>query len=171
MANKVDYYEGIDTVRIHFEEEEKLKPQELSSFLYHSKIIYSYLYQQMIKNDIQMVDFAGFEPESFEIIQSNREQVMRRINRDIPKYGWQKLNLATKELEEEDLYIESLRKESPFSIEFIGILVLILFVISISGGNARLKAVPPEAEIEINKTLGEGLQDLKEVFSEDDERE
>lgn len=171
MSNRITDYSGMETVLVHFEEEDKLKPQVLSSYLYHSKITYSFLHNIFQKEGVQIIDHFGFEHEGFELIQENRYEIISEIGYEIPKSGWPKLNLATKDLGDEDLYIESLNKESPFSIEFVGLLVLILIVIAIGGGEAKLTAVPPRAEIKMQKTLGEGLQDLKEVFREGKRRE
>lgn len=169
MSNDIGKFEGTDTIQLHFQEEERLRPQDLSDYLNNIKVIYSFLYQRMVEEDIQVVDYEGIEEADFETLQQNREQIISSLQNEIPSQGWGKYNLAHKNLGENDLYINRLEKQSPFGVEFVGILFILLIVVAIGGGNARLRAYPPEAEFEMDKTLGEGLQDIKDVFSDDED--
>lgn len=168
MTNDIEKFGGIETVSIRFVEDEgPLRPEELSSFLYDSKVVYTYLYKQMIENDITIVGHSGLNQEAFEYIQRNREQIISELRNEIPNQGWGKYNLGQRDLGEGDIYIQQIEKKSPFSVAFVGVLFILLVVVAICGGDAKLNTIPPGFEISLNKTLGEGLQDLQEVFDND----
>jgi hypothetical protein len=154
MGGKKMKNENVEVVFI--EEREPLKIFELSNFLYHIKILYSWL--------ATSEEFGKYweeiEPERIKSLAqtSSREALTRGYPSFPNRYG-----LFRKDLKNRDVFVAKMYKESPLTIWFMGISTFLAASFILCGGEIELSIAPPRVKIKMS-CLGKGIKKLKEAI-------
>jgi len=156
---KINKYNNLIEV-IFTEEFEFLRVFELSNFLYHLKIIYSWL---TISEEFQECR----ESRSYEEIKRNANNIVQIVleKRERRPYStfYNYYNFFRKDLKGKDIFIAKIHKESPLTIWFMGISTILVAAFILSGGELEISIAPPRIKIKMG-SLGEGIRKLKEVM-------
>lgn len=161
---------GGTEVTLKFAEEEYLDPFEVSNFIYQFKLAYNVILDSKHLDEIYFeIDETYTKEDLSGDVQHQIPKIRDVLIRETPS-GWGKYHLARKESVGNlpPLKIRRIKKESPFEIALLGLGTLIILLSAICEADVEMEILKGKFKISFDKTLGEGLKDLKEAFNEDD---
>ena len=136
-----------------FEERESLSSKELSEYLHYLRMLYGALLELFP------------EEENIDNIISNWEIYEIEISKICEEFSPDEIEAKfyERDLEENELLIAKIQKESPVTIVFLGVICIVTIAAVISGGELNAKGLGLEVSFKL-PPIGEGLKKLKELF-------
>lgn len=155
--------------RVEFDDYGKaISLYELSSYLYHLKSLYSFLFEQVLSGDPELAvrvrsiieKGEGFRPD---IIHRINQQVLTIIEAQGYDQRFSIYRYYIKDLGHEDIVINKISRESPLIIVFGGVAVVLTIAFIICGGEFELSMLPPKIKVKMGP-IGEGLEKIKNLI-------
>lgn len=144
-----------------FKQEDELRPNQLSYYFTLLRIVYIYLYEnQHLIDNTRDIDITEWPQKSQEI----REDLLPL---SVPQKYREEDLINKSDLEENDLYIEEIQKQSPLEIWFSGLTTLLVIAFIINGGELEIQTAPPLIKIDM-PPLGQGIEKLKAAIDDKD---
>ena len=140
-----------------FRENRLLKVHELSSYLYYFRAVYSIILAEPRFKRFQNFNILKRTVEDPNMFRKEFLAIVKKCSKT------EKLNFFERDLFQDEILIQKIKKESPLKTWFIGASSALVLALILSGGKIEIGVPGAEIKVEI-PSLGEGIKSLKNSF-------
>lgn len=148
-----------------FTEQEELAAQEFAEYLALIKMVYTLSYQNMETfADLEEILESGIDAERLQALRDRVEETFGDLLADQALTAEDRQRLYEENLEEENLKVISLKRESPLELVMAGAAIPLICALILSGGKLDVKVGPAHVKIELPSIIP-AIRDLRDLFA------